>query len=327
MSASRLVLAAAVTVAALGGVGLTELWHRIERPSPARRDSLPFRVKALAPERARSDDEPPDAGALRLCQALHELPGRRAAECCGSPPSRLGFEQCVQETSRALARGSVRLDPSALAACAEASESAFRGCDWVGPRPPMPPAACSRVIAGVLTAGARCRSSLECEAPLHCAPSDDANDGSGRCRPPEPLGRACSTSSDVLAAFTRSEGSVAERASCESGFCSSATRRCETPPAEGSACKASINCAAGQRCQGGTCQRVSAAPVLARAGQACQRDFDCETGGCVSVSQGEAPVCAMSCPAPSADLLRLRQTEQVPLAFERARRQERALSR
>jgi hypothetical protein len=310
---ARFGIGAALVGAVLAGVAGTELWHQSRTSSPsARRAKLPLTVTSLgSPATAALEPQ-----AVRLCELLHALPGRRAAACCGSTPNKLGFDQCVSLTSRALQSGAIRLDPAALDACARATDAALSGCDWVGPRPPAPPAVCAEVIRGVGQLGEPCTSSLECQTPLHCSVSDSPHLASGRCTAAEPLGKICERADDAFAAFTRNSRSLAERPSCVTGFCSAATRRCAEKPAEGAACRASSHCTADQRCQDGAC-RTTGESALAHTGEACGSDFDCEQGGCVPTPDGAGRICGMSCPTPNADLLGLKRPDRVTLGLHR----------
>jgi hypothetical protein len=306
MSRARVAFSVGLLLGAglLGGVVVSEVWHRTRSvPRPAR---LPLTAKPLAGA-APASAEPI---AVRWCEVVQRLPGRRAAECCQSVPSDLGFDACVSTASAALRAGSIRIDVAALDDCASAMATALSGCAWVGSRQPPPPAVCSRVAQGLVGLGGSCASSLACAAPLHCNPTGKPGSELGHCSQALPSGERCTDLHDLLAGFTRSDRGLAERARCETGFCSPSSQRCEPAPIEGAPCRAAVQCASGQRCQAGACRDGDGARRGNRPGEACASDFDCEQGGCVAVGSEGQRVCGMSCPSPSVDLQGLRKHDQ-----------------
>ena len=234
----------------------------------------------------------PSRLADRLCATLHVLPGRRTAECCGTAPSNYLYEECVDLVSRALASGSVELEPAAIARCEQAMAVELSGCDWARPGLPLAPAACQGLIKGRVPSGGPCRSSLECTSNLHCAVAGGA--AQGRCLPPVPLGASCGRSTDVIAAYVLDRTAESAHPWC-TDFCSLVTHQCEPTPPEGAACRASAHCATGQRCSQGACRSDAGAVELAGTGQACRSDFECARGGCVASGTAGSGICGMAC--------------------------------
>src|SRR4029077_15522572 len=74
-------------------------------------------VQSVYPREAK-----PDARAVRLCTALHELPQRRRAECRRTTAGVLFTSECVRTLSASLASGAVTMDDDEVEACAAAME-------------------------------------------------------------------------------------------------------------------------------------------------------------------------------------------------------------
>ncbi len=277
-----------------------------------------------AAQEARAEDEvrsvystravEPAPLAQRLCAALHEVPARRRAECCGGgAPLLLVAGECVRTLSVALASGAVKLEPAAVEACAHAMEKSHAGCEWVGPEAPPVPGACLGILGGTLAAGARCRSSLECASGLRClgvGPTD-----TGVCGAPLQAGQPCAYSVDTLSTYTRQVTLEAAHPECQ-GHCFG--RRCVDNVAPGGACLLSEQCGPGQHCAGGQCapgavaglgqpcvsggceegarciQGTCATPKPS--GAACERDAEC-LGGCVRPDGGGQGTCGPRCEA------------------------------
>jgi hypothetical protein len=237
-------------------------------------------------------NDPPDPRAQKLCEAIHEVPARRKAECCkGAPGMRLTSE-CTRILSFALRAKSVTLEPADVDRCVDAVAKATEGCDWVTPLAPRPPAACDGIIKGVVQEGSVCRASIECVDGLRCLGSGPTEPG--RCRKPLGRGGPCSHSIDTLAAYTGQVRSDARHPEC-AGFC--AKRWCADALPLGGACLSSDECGAGRHCidkkcaegplpavgqpcksglcaEGARCAQGTCAP-LGAAGEACERDSDC----------------------------------------------------
>ncbi len=228
--------------------------------------------------------------AREVCQALHVTPGRRVGACCGRPPPRYLFDECVRVLGDALRIQTVRIDAQAVARCSRSVEQAFAGCDWVTPSQPLPPAACQGIVQGRVREGGRCRSALECAAPLHCR---DAKAGEpGRCRAPQATGSTCVSGPDALAAYLL-ERDVSRAHPLCADFCSPLSQRCESKPVAGSTCVSSVQCAPGQRCVAGQCAQ-SPQPAGTAAGASCSTDLECAAGGCSRASDGQKR-CGMKC--------------------------------
>jgi hypothetical protein len=252
--------------------------------------------------------------AQRLCAALHEVPARRRAECCGGAPMLLVEGECVRTLSAALASKAVKLEPSAVEACAQAMEKSHAGCEWVGPEALPVPASCLGLLEGTLAAGARCRSSLECMEGLRChgvGPTD-----MGVCGAASEVGQPCAFSVDSLSTYTRQVTLEELHPECQ-GHCFK--RRCVANVAAGGACLLPEQCGPGHHCAGGQCAEGAVAqlgqPCVSGAceegarciqgtcatpkppGAACERDGEC-LGGCVRPDGGRQGTCGPRCEAP-----------------------------
>jgi hypothetical protein len=279
----RAVLLLALAIASAALVGVTR-WRRSQH------NSAPVASPASAP--LSFGPVRPSPLAAQLCTMLHALPGRRAAECCGTPPNQYLYEECVDVVSRSLASGAIELDATSIAGCERAMVTQLSGCDWVRPGLPLAPAACQGLIKGRVAGGGACRSSLECASRLHCVVASGASHG--RCMPPEPVGAMCGRSTDALAAYALERTAEASHPWC-ADFCSLVTHRCEPAPLEGAACRADVNCAAGQRCSQGACRAGPREAQLADTGQACRADFECARGGCIPSGAAGAGICGKRC--------------------------------
>ncbi len=253
----------------------------------------------------------PSPLAVKLCGTMHGLAEAQRARCCGRPPS-AGLElECVRTLSVALADRAVAIDGAALDRCTAALERSIEGCDWVVPIPPEPPAECRALLAGQLSSGARCRSSLEGKQGLGCAGVGPTQPGV--CAEPAPVGQSCGGSVDTLAAYTRQTDESAHP-SCV-GFC--ARGRCNALVGKGEACKADAQCGTSARCDralcvagpapglgeacsgscapGGFCARGKCV-ALKRAGAPCTSPFECRAA-CNKPAGAQLGVCGMKCSA------------------------------
>jgi hypothetical protein len=232
--------------------------------------AIPLACKRGGPERPAVDDSvqpvyPLDISAApiaqKLCDALDELPAKRRAECCGGMPGRTVTSECVRMLSGALSFRAVTLEPKAVDRCAADLAARYDGCDWVGPSSMSLPASCEGLVHGVLAAGTRCRSSLECADGLRCqgvGPTD-----AGVCAKPAPEGAPCDTAVDALAGYALQNPWLDhERPEC-AGAC--VRHRCQAPIALGGSCESDEPCGAGNRCSNRSCTAGS----FAQAGEAC----------------------------------------------------------
>ncbi|AUX47124.1 alpha-ketoglutarate decarboxylase [Sorangium cellulosum] len=271
-------------------------------------------VDEIAPVYPKADGAP-DPLAAQLCEALHALPARRKAACCGGGAGFHAAAECTRALSFAVRAQAVTLSPGEVGRCVEGMERSLEGCDWVTPLAATIPAACEGIVRGALGDGARCRSSLECAGGLRCdgaGPTD-----AGVCRAPLAAG-PCGLSVDALAAVTRQtryaeahpecRGHCAGRACapdvplggrCEDHAACGRGRRCvdarcsdaPLPPA-GAACLGGL-CAPGARCVEGRCGAPRAE------GEACARDAECRAA-CVRPdgrAAGAGGVCGKRCAA------------------------------
>lgn len=263
--------------------------------------------------------DPPDPLAMRFCEAIHELPANRKAECCKGGHSTRLTSECSRVLSFALREKSISLDPADVDKCAEAMAKATEGCGWVTPLRAKLPAACDGIIKGVVAEGSRCRASLECAEGLRCFGSGTT--AAGTCRRPLGRGGPCSHSVDTLASYTGQASSEVRHPEC-AGYC--ARRWCADIVPLGGACSASVECGplrhcidkkcvegplpeAGKPCRGGLCAEGTrcvegqCAP-LGKEGDACERDADCASG-CEKPAGQAKGRCAIKC-WPSLDALK-----------------------
>ncbi|MFT3774862.1 MAG: hypothetical protein QM820_56665 [Minicystis sp.] len=228
----------------------------------------------------------PDPLAQKFCEAVHILPDKRAAECCGpgGAAAQTMAGQCVRTLSFALAQRAVTLAPADVDQCVEAMTKATAGCDWVTPfgGAVLPPA-CEGIVKGALAEKAQCRSSLECQGNLRCQGLSTID--LGKCSPPKAVKEPCNLATDMLASFTRQDHVDRDHPECD-GYCSRS--RCEAAVAEGGACKSDLACGKG-RCADGKCANAA----LPAAGEACSGECAygarCLKGKCVAPkAEGEA---------------------------------------
>ncbi|MDI3286577.1 hypothetical protein [Polyangium sp. 15x6] len=280
--------------AAFGGCTCGKDAGREAAPSASASASAAPSASAPTANKSSGDDEvrpvypktndPPDPLAEKLCEALHGVPTKRKATCCGHAPGFSLAAECTRTLSYALREKAVSVDAAAADACIAAMEKAHDGCDWVGPTGAPLPAACDGLVRGTVAADKPCRSSLECSDGLRClgvGPTD-----MGTCRKPLPTGYPCGVSVDTLAALTRQDTFEARHPEC-SGYCGQ--RRCRDLVVEGGACKLDVECGAGKICDEGKCR----AGALPREGQRCKRvcapGFSCEVGTCIGPKEPGAP--------------------------------------
>jgi hypothetical protein len=240
-----------------------------------------------------------------VCRTLQGRPAERRSECCTrTSPSSLERD-CVRVLGDAISAGRIAVEASRLAACREASERALGGCDWVTPGQPIPPAACAELTRGLVGKGERCRSSLECASPLHCAGNTPTQPG--RCAEPLPIGTACSAPIDVLGGYLFARDLEKSHPSC-SGVCSALSHHCEA--GDIAQCSTDSDCPGGAQCRQQRCVAAGSRGDR-RAGESCQTDFDCGVGGC----SGTPGTCGMKCAISFAD--RARSAQQAPMGLPR----------
>jgi hypothetical protein len=256
-------------------------------------------------------DEQPDPLAVRFCEALHALPRRRKAECCGTNASPGLTGECARILTTTLRDGAVRIDARAVDRCVEDAVEQLDGCDWVSPLPPAPPPSCRGILAGQLDAGQRCRSTLECREGLICRGVRPST--AGVCGPPSAVGETCSAAVDTLVTYTRQPSDDPQHRNCL-GFClrgqcstlaaigepclsnqqcgpgaHCAAGRCASgpPPTIGQPCERTI-CEGGSACVDGTCT------ALKPSGEPCTSPFECQ-GACIRAAGAPTGTCGMQC--------------------------------
>jgi len=271
-------------------------------------------VEAVYPVEPNAAPEPL---AEKLCAALSELPEQKRAACCSTAPGIVTTAECTRTLSAALRHGAVAVDSAAVDACVAAFDKTLEGCEWVGPFPPAPPAACQGLVKGKLGAGRKCRSSLECAAGLRCKGVGPTTPGT--CGPPKAVRELCGSTVDTLAGYTR-QTDEKDHPECATGHC--IKHRCADPIAAGEPCTVTSDCAAGlsclpqgprgkvclekplpkggEPCPGGACQEglsciSGKCATRRRTGETCKSDFECR-GGCLKPDGGVGPgTCGPRC--------------------------------
>jgi hypothetical protein len=272
----------------------------------AARPQAPPARKASAPQATA-----PDPVARRLCDALHALPARRKAECCGASAESLA-DLCASEVTASLRRGAVTVDGAAVDRCGAETARDLEGCGWVAPQPPPLPAACRVLVQGTLAAGASCRSSLECREGLFCRGAGPETPGT--CARPAPARTRCEVPADNLASYVRAGddprhpacdglcikgeclpfapagASCASSSGCVPGLhCVVGVCQDRELPKVGEACAGRTSCGAGAFCQDGRCRPQKAA------GEACTLSSECRALACVKAKGATVGKCGEPC--------------------------------
>lgn len=266
--------------------------------------------------------------AQKLCETFNELPEKKRAACCNATPGIVVTSECTRMLSAAIRHNAVELSESDVTACTAAFDQTLSGCDWVGPFPPGPPAACLGIIKGKLASGAKCRSSLECSGDLRCLGVGPTTPG--KCGPQKAAGDLCGGTTDTLAGYTRQNtlSDIDKRhPECKSTE-KCIKHKCTAPATEGSACQTTSDCAEGlqclpalggapkigvpqkkcvaralpkegEACPGGVCegdlQCISNKCSTRKAsGETCSADFECK-GGCLKGDGGTSGKCGPRC--------------------------------
>jgi hydrogenase/urease accessory protein HupE len=136
---------------------------------------------------------------LPLCNAFHELPHLRRAECTGQKPGLSFVGECVRMLNAAVSSQALRIDGAAAQRCIDAEKARVGDCAFTRAvaLPPVPE--CGGVFNGLLCKNATCRSSLECGEGLHCSGVSPLE--SGTCQAPRPDGSRCGMTVDPLASY------------------------------------------------------------------------------------------------------------------------------
>jgi hypothetical protein len=307
------------------------------RPTPANADagSGGSGGKGGATGAGESDVEPvypiePNAVAIplaqKLCETLNEMPEKKRSACCNATPGIVVTSECTRMLSAALRHNAVELAESDVGACAAAFDQTLTGCDWVGPFPPGPPAACLGIIKGKLASGHKCRSSLECTGDLRCLGVGPTTPG--KCGPQKAPGDLCGGTTDTLSGYTRQSSDLDKRhPECRSTE-KCIRHKCTAPVTDGNACQTTSDCAEGLQClaalggapKGSAPQKKCAARPLPKegeacpgavcdgelscikdkctarkpTGEACTADFECK-GGCLKGDAGPTGKCGPRC--------------------------------
>ena len=239
---------------------------------------------------------PPVPLAEKLCTALTSLPEKRRAECCKAKPSIVITAECTRQLSAALRHNALGLEEKDVDACIAAFDKTLEGCDWVGPFPPGPPAACQGIFSGKLAAGQKCRSSLECAGDLRC--KDLGPTSPGKCAPAGTGEQtSCGGTVDSLATYTRQNDVDKHHPECRDRCIK---HKCQKPVDEGGACLISGDCQEGMQClpAAGPLQKNGQAPRKCVAGKApsaegepcpgdvCEGTLQCIRGKCTNKKAG-----------------------------------------
>ena len=278
----------------------------------------------VEPVYAIEPNAPPVPLAEKLCAALNETQEKKRAECCKTTPGIVVNTECARMLGAAMRAKAVDVAATDVTACVTAWEKTLEGCDWVGPFPPGPPAACIGIIHGKIAAGKKCRSSLECEGALRCLGVGPTSPGT--CGPAKANGELCGGTVDPLVGFTLQTNEIDKlHPECKERCIK---HRCAAPAAEGATCQTSADCAdglscipapggapklgvpqracraaplpkQGEPCPGGVCaEGLSCINGVCGArkasGEACSTDFECR-GGCLKADGGTKGTCGPRC--------------------------------
>ena len=190
----------------------------------------------------------PEQLSRRLCDALQGLPASRKAQCCGTAPSTGLASACAREMDRSLRARAITVAAADVDRCAADTARALDGCNWVTPWMPDAPSSCRGILQGRRTAGASCRSSLECTDGLFCRGAGPTT--AGVCAMPGRPGANCSGIPDTLATWARETDGDTRHPEC-AGYC--LRGRCTARVALGGECSSSRQCATGTHCASGRC--------------------------------------------------------------------------
>lgn len=268
---------------------------------------------------------PPVPLAEKLCNGLTTMPEKKRAACCKTQPGIVFTSECTRQLSAALRHNALAADEKDVDACIAAFDKTLDGCDWVGPFPPGPPAACQGIFKGKIAAGQKCRSSLECAGDLRCKGLGPTTPGVCTTAGTNEE-TSCGGSVDSLATYTRQNDIDKRHPECKERCIK---HRCQAPSAENAPCLISSDCQDGMQCvvagppppKGGIPPKKCVAAKLATkegeacpgsecggglecvggkcaakkaAGEACGNDYECK-GGCIKADGGPKGICGMRC--------------------------------
>jgi HupE/UreJ protein len=162
-------------------------------------------------------------GVEKLCTALAELPRVRRAECSGRKPGVTLASECERMLDAALRDGAIAFSSATAEQCIADQTQRYATCEFTKATTLAPLPSCSALLAGRRSAGATCRSSLECGQGLHCSGASPLQ--TGVCALPAVDGARCGLATDALAAYVPSrDGDHPECAgNCVQDRCQSAT--------------------------------------------------------------------------------------------------------
>ncbi|HEY8076191.1 MAG TPA: hypothetical protein VIF62_18825 [Labilithrix sp.] len=277
-------------------------------------------VEPVYPDQANAPKHPL---AVKLCEALTEMPEKRRSECCKAAPGTVVTAECVRMLSVAIHQKAVEVSDADIDACAAAYGKVLDGCDWVGPFPPAPPSACQGILKGKLALGAKCRSSLECGGTMRCAGVGPT--AVGRCTEGKADGEICGGIVDTLAGYTRQIELEKQHPECKDKC---VKRKCAPASTAGQPCQTTADCASGlsciatpgpapkvglppktcataklpakgEACPGGECEGElqcikNKCGTRKSGGEDCTVDFECR-GGCIKGDAGDKGKCGPRC--------------------------------
>lgn len=237
--------------------------------------------------------------AEKLCNGVTMMPEKKRAQCCKMQPGITFTSECSRQLSAALRHNALTVEEKDVDACIAAFEKTLDGCEWVGPFPPGPPAACQGIFKGKIALGQKCRSSLECVGELRCKGLGPTTPGT--CTTAGTTGETtCGSTTDSLATYTRQNDVDKRHPECKERCIK---HRCQAAASEGAACQISNDCQDGMQCvvagapppKGGIPPKKCVAGKLpgkdgeACPGDACADGLDCVGGKCAAKkASGEA---------------------------------------
>jgi len=234
--------------------------------------------------------------AQKLCAGLTEMPEKKRAACCSTPPGAVVTSECARVLSAAIRSNAIELSEAAVDRCIDAFDKILSGCDWVGPFAPVPPPECQGLVKGLVPEGGECRSSLECAGSLRCRGVGPTT--AGKCARAGAVGELCGGTTDTLATLVRQNDLDEQHPECVTGHC--IKHRCAMPVLADGVCQVTLDCAEGLQCvpapgpvkKGARPERRCARrPLPTREGEPCPGgicggDLQCVMSKCTSRKPG-----------------------------------------
>jgi hypothetical protein len=216
-----------------------------------------------------------------------------ARACCAKQPDPVHLDDCESvfagrdQTSQALARGTVTLDASDLAKCQAAYEAAAVSCEENGVL-----AACAGIVRGKTPEGGLCTTGQECAGtgPKVCLVTG-GQDAPGVCKatPGGQVGDLCNLTCrpNEVCSFTvygMSDSPLTPCLDTDGVFCNTDLQpaRCETVRAVGAACERDDQCGYASYCDVGGSKTCKKRGQLNDACGTCISSLMCKDGKCQS---------------------------------------------